>query len=227
MQNKIILTIAITVGLSLGGVMVWIWKISETSNSARPQTSSTESSTTADDSPLVLGVSSGDALSDSSLTGGSQANASAQSQGFSTSAQPNSQPSSTSNSAATTNDSNVTTEPSQFGIYDKYIDGQNGLFAELTAGHGAEATTGKKVTVNYRGWLTNGQMFDQNMDSAAPFSFIIGAQSVIPGWEQTISGMRVGSERLLIIPPNDEHGRELARAALEAQRARRGLWGAC
>jgi micrococcal nuclease len=39
--------------------------------------------------------------------------------------------------------------------------------------------------------------------------------------------LRLGYARLLIIPPNDEHGRALARATLEAQRARRGLWGSC
>jgi endonuclease YncB( thermonuclease family) len=39
--------------------------------------------------------------------------------------------------------------------------------------------------------------------------------------------LRLGYARLLIIPPNDEHGRALAHATLEAQRARRGLWGAC
>lgn len=39
--------------------------------------------------------------------------------------------------------------------------------------------------------------------------------------------LRLGYARLLIIPPNNEHGRALARATLEAQRARRGLWGAC
>lgn len=39
--------------------------------------------------------------------------------------------------------------------------------------------------------------------------------------------LRFGYARLLIIPPNDEHGRALAAATLDAQRAKRGLWGAC
>lgn len=39
--------------------------------------------------------------------------------------------------------------------------------------------------------------------------------------------LRLGYARLLLIPPNDEHGRALAEATLEAQRERRGMWGSC
>jgi micrococcal nuclease len=39
--------------------------------------------------------------------------------------------------------------------------------------------------------------------------------------------LRLGYARLLIIPPNGVHARALVRAELDAQVARRGLWGAC
>jgi micrococcal nuclease len=39
--------------------------------------------------------------------------------------------------------------------------------------------------------------------------------------------LRDGYARLLIIPPNTRHARALAKAMLDAQAARRGLWGAC
>ncbi|MFN8035655.1 MAG: thermonuclease family protein [Acidimicrobiia bacterium] len=39
--------------------------------------------------------------------------------------------------------------------------------------------------------------------------------------------LRAGYARLLIIPPNGVHAREMLREELDARRARRGLWGAC
>lgn len=100
----------------------------------------------------------------------------------------------------------ATLNPSEFGVYDKYKSNQTGLMAEISPGTGTEAVAGKKLSVNYRGWLTNGQVFDQNIDTAKPFTFTLGAGSVISGWEQTIAGMKVGGERLLIIPPAAGYG---------------------
>ncbi|MFZ1249297.1 MAG: FKBP-type peptidyl-prolyl cis-trans isomerase [Candidatus Saccharimonadales bacterium] len=100
----------------------------------------------------------------------------------------------------------ATLNPSEFGQYDKYKTAQNAVFADIAVGSGAEATVGKKLGVNYRGWLTNGSIFDQNVDATKPFSFTLGAGSVIPGWEQAIAGMKVGGERLLIIPPAAGYG---------------------
>jgi len=39
--------------------------------------------------------------------------------------------------------------------------------------------------------------------------------------------LRLGYARLLIIPPNGEHAREMLQAELQAKAAGRGLWGAC
>jgi micrococcal nuclease len=39
--------------------------------------------------------------------------------------------------------------------------------------------------------------------------------------------LRLGYARLLIIPPNGMHARVMLQAELDAQRAGRGLWGAC
>lgn len=39
--------------------------------------------------------------------------------------------------------------------------------------------------------------------------------------------LREGYARLLVIPPNDRHGRELLRAALDGRARGRGLWTAC
>lgn len=95
--------------------------------------------------------------------------------------------------------------PETFGQYEQYKDGQAALIGEIEAGNGNEAVSGKKVAVYYKGWLTNGTMFDQlrpgDDGQLEPFVFTLGAGQVIRGWEQGIIGMKVGGTRRLIIPP--------------------------
>lgn len=112
------------------------------------------------------------------------------------------QPGSTNNQSS----DQVTLDPTKFKAYEKYKDGQTAFFAELTKGNGAEATAGKKLSVLYRGWLTDGRIFDQNADQNKPFSFTLGSGQVIAGWEQGLAGMKVGGERLIIVPPAAGYG---------------------
>jgi peptidylprolyl isomerase/FKBP-type peptidyl-prolyl cis-trans isomerase FkpA len=73
-------------------------------------------------------------------------------------------------------------------------------------GMGAVAEAGKKVTVHYTGWLTNGTMFDSSKDRGQPFTFQLGAGQVIKGWDQGVAGMKVGGVRKLTIPPSLGYG---------------------
>jgi FKBP-type peptidyl-prolyl cis-trans isomerase len=83
----------------------------------------------------------------------------------------------------------------------------NGLkYQDLTVGTGAEATPGKKVSVHYTGWLTNGTKFDSSVDRGQPFQFTLGAHEVISGWDQGVAGMKVGGKRKLTIPPDLGYG---------------------
>ena len=78
---------------------------------------------------------------------------------------------------------------------------------DIVKGHGATATSGKSVTVQYVGVLySNGQQFDASWDRGQPFSFPLGTGQVIPGWDKGVVGMRVGGRRQLIIPPNLAYG---------------------
>jgi len=80
---------------------------------------------------------------------------------------------------------------------------------ELKVGTGEEAKTGKQVKVHYTGWLTDGKKFDSSLDRGQPFSFMLGAGQVIPGWDKGVAGMKVGGKRKLTIPPQlgyGEHG---------------------
>lgn len=77
---------------------------------------------------------------------------------------------------------------------------------DIVVGTGDEAVSGKKVTVNYLGTLTDGTKFDSSYDRSVPFSFNLGAGEVIKGWDQGIAGMRVGGKRKLTIPPDLGYG---------------------
>jgi FKBP-type peptidyl-prolyl cis-trans isomerase len=79
-------------------------------------------------------------------------------------------------------------------------------FVDVTEGQGEEASPGRAATVDYTGWLTNGKKFDSSRDHGEPFTFTIGAQQVIAGWDEGVAGMRVGGRRKLVIPPDLGYG---------------------
>ena len=83
---------------------------------------------------------------------------------------------------------------------------------DLKVGTGTEATAGKRLTVNYTGWLYNstatsnkGTQFDTSVGKT-PYTFTLGAGQVIKGWDQGMVGMRVGGQRRLVIPPDLAYG---------------------
>jgi peptidylprolyl isomerase len=78
---------------------------------------------------------------------------------------------------------------------------------DITEGEGTEAAAGDTLTMQYVGVnYSNGEEFDSSWESGEPFSFQLGAGSVIPGWDQGIAGMKVGGRRQLIIPPDLGYG---------------------
>lgn len=76
----------------------------------------------------------------------------------------------------------------------------------IKLGTGALAIPGKKVKVDYTGWLTNGKKFDSSVGTGHPFEFILGNGQVIKGWDEGIQGMKVGGKRQLRIPPSLGYG---------------------
>ncbi len=106
--------------------------------------------------------------------------------------------------------SSQTIDPSTFSQYDKYKNENQALFGDLAPGNGATLANGQTAQVLYKGWLTNGQMFDQSRTGAdgklQTFGFKVGAGQVIKGWDQGLIGMKVGGTRLLVIPPSVGYG---------------------
>ncbi|EKE12499.1 MAG: hypothetical protein ACD_13C00193G0009 [uncultured bacterium] len=77
---------------------------------------------------------------------------------------------------------------------------------DIKIGTGEVAVTGKKVTVNYSGTLTDGTKFDSSYDRNEPFSFTLGVGEVIVGWDKGVEGMKVGGKRKLTIPSSMAYG---------------------
>jgi peptidylprolyl isomerase len=81
----------------------------------------------------------------------------------------------------------------------------------LTEGTGATVAKGDTLVANYVGetWTPkNGKpsAFDSSFTRGAPAAFLIGAGRVIPGWDKTLVGKKLGSRVLLTLPPADGYG---------------------
>ncbi|MCG9894820.1 MAG: FKBP-type peptidyl-prolyl cis-trans isomerase [Fimbriimonadaceae bacterium] len=79
----------------------------------------------------------------------------------------------------------------------------------LTEGSGPELKEGDKAWVEYTGTLMTGEEFDSNADGkgiGTPFALVIGAGSVIRGWDEGLVGMKVGEVRELLIPAAKGYG---------------------
>jgi len=84
-------------------------------------------------------------------------------------------------------DSNITTLPTQSGLY----------YTETLAGTGEVPVTGQFITIAYEGQFLDGQIFGKDT-----VSFEFGAGKVIAGLEEALSYMKPGGKATLIIPSN-------------------------
>jgi peptidylprolyl isomerase len=81
------------------------------------------------------------------------------------------------------------------------------VVTDITEGDGAEATSGSTVEVHYVGVThSTGEEFDASYNRGQPLSFRLGVGQVISGWDQGVSGMKVGGRRQLVIPPHLGYG---------------------
>ncbi|OGI76551.1 hypothetical protein A3C57_00470 [Candidatus Nomurabacteria bacterium RIFCSPHIGHO2_02_FULL_33_12] len=84
---------------------------------------------------------------------------------------------------------------------------ENGLIIEIISeGTGSGVRSGDTVSVDYRGFFTNGTVFDESYKRGQPFLFIVGAGNVIAGWDEGLLGMKVGEKRRLTIPSDLAYG---------------------
>ena len=79
-------------------------------------------------------------------------------------------------------------------------------YEDIILGDGAEAKAGDTVSVHYTGWLVDGTKFDSSKDRHQAFEFSLGAGKVIKGWDEGVTGIKVGGTRKLTIPPELGYG---------------------
>jgi FKBP-type peptidyl-prolyl cis-trans isomerase len=71
----------------------------------------------------------------------------------------------------------------------------------LDEGDGPRPQTGDRVTVAYRGTLTDGTEFD-----SGTYPFVLGTGAVIEGWDEGIALLNQGSKAILVIPSDLGYG---------------------
>lgn len=76
----------------------------------------------------------------------------------------------------------------------------------IQTGSGAQAESGKTVSVHYEGSLTSGQVFDSSYKRNQPIDFQLGVGQVIPGWDEGIALLKVGDKARFVIPSNLAYG---------------------
>lgn len=79
----------------------------------------------------------------------------------------------------------------------------------LIKGKGKKVTNNNTVKVKYTGWLLDGTQFDSSWDKNTTLeadTYSGGNHQVIEGWQQAMVGQTVGSQVLMVIPPNLGYG---------------------
>ena len=71
---------------------------------------------------------------------------------------------------------------------------------EFVVGNGASPELTNTATIDYIGYLPNGQIFDRNDDIAFPL------QNVIAGFGEGVAGMNIGGSRRIVIPSELGYG---------------------
>ncbi len=77
----------------------------------------------------------------------------------------------------------------------------------LIKGTGPVVAAGQTITVHYTGVIwASGKQFDSSWDRGQTVDFQIGAGKVIAGWDEGLVGQTVGSQILLVVPPDKGYG---------------------
>jgi peptidylprolyl isomerase len=77
----------------------------------------------------------------------------------------------------------------------------------LIKGAGSVVKAGQTILVQYTGVIwKSGKKFDSSWDRGKPTSFPIGVSQVISGWDEGLVGQTVGSQVLLVVPPDKGYG---------------------
>jgi FKBP-type peptidyl-prolyl cis-trans isomerase len=114
-------------------------------------------------------------------------------------------PASPSSSPSSTTDPALTAVPTTTNVAGKTVklkSKDDGLeYYDVVIGKGATVQIGHTVSASYTGSLLNGTVFDSTAEHGGkPLDLVVGENQVIKGWDEGLVGMKVGGERILVIP---------------------------
>ena len=88
-----------------------------------------------------------------------------------------------------------------------FLETASGLrYQMIQKGNGKQAFKGAKVSVHYKGQLTNGMVFDESYKRKQPIDFTVGVGQVIEGWDEGILLLQEGDKARFVIPSNLGYG---------------------
>ena len=83
------------------------------------------------------------------------------------------------------------------------------IFAkDIVLGSGEAIEKGDEIQIHYIATLQNGQEFDNTHKKGSVLAFTVGDKNVIAGLNEGVVGMKVGGQRIIIIPSEKAYGRE-------------------
>ena len=100
------------------------------------------------------------------------------------------------------------------GEIDEYLQEHPGMkkmetgvyLKSIKKGTGDKVEPLQSVKVHYTGRFVDGTVFDSSVERDTPFEFTVGAGQVIPGWDATVAGMKVGDKVTVLIPSDLAYG---------------------
>ncbi|WP_169978344.1 FKBP-type peptidyl-prolyl cis-trans isomerase [Tautonia rosea] len=80
------------------------------------------------------------------------------------------------------------------------------VYETIRAGDGAQAKTGDRVVLHYVATLEGGELIDSSRDRGTPWTHTIGDPRAVQGFNEGITGMKLGEVRRLVVPANLAYG---------------------
>ena len=86
-----------------------------------------------------------------------------------------------------------------------------GIYYKVTKeGSGSKCGKGKFVTIEYKGYFVNGQVFDGSAGllegGHEPLDFTTAGGQMIPGFDVSVQDMKLGERRTVVLPPDMAYG---------------------
>lgn len=80
----------------------------------------------------------------------------------------------------------------------------------IQEGDGPVSQVGQTLVVEFTSWIMQGgqpsKVFDSTTARGGPWSFVLGRNQAVKGWDSGLQGMKVGATRRLTMPPEMAYG---------------------